>query len=45
MAVNGEKVQSIADLCKALEKSKDGKKVVALLSFKGHALYSSISVS
>ncbi len=45
MAVNGEKVQSIADLCKALEKSKDGKKVVALLNFKGHALYSSISVS
>jgi len=45
IAVNGDKIQSVEDLKKAIEKTEKGKKLVALLSFNGHSLFTSLTVS
>lgn len=43
MVVNGDKIKTVSDLSKALEKSEQGKKFVALLNYKGHSLFTSIT--
>ena len=45
MVVNGDKIATTEDLTKAIEKTEKGKKLVALLSHDGHALFTSITVS
>ena len=43
MVVNGDKIKTVDDLAKALEKTEKGKKFVALLNYKGSALFTSIT--
>ncbi|MCH9620823.1 MAG: hypothetical protein S4CHLAM20_02270 [Chlamydiia bacterium] len=43
MVINGTKITKVEDLSKALEKAGKGKKLVALLSLKGQALFTSIT--
>lgn len=43
MVVNGDKINNVEDLSKALKKTESGKKLVALLNHKGAALFTSIT--
>ena len=45
LVVNGDKIATVEDLKKAIEKTEKGKKLVALLSRDGQSLFTSITVS